>query len=266
MRIEAVATVLPVLALLAASPLLAQKFSFEVASIKESRSSHNGTSVSTSGNGFRAENITLQHLIRIALDAQEYQVSGGPNWMKDARWDVSARNEVAETDKALARDPKSSEARSLRMRERVLHLLEERFQLKVREEQKELPVYSLTVDKAGQKFKAVTEPKGNMNDNRGNGAGSLRGEGITLQRLCTNLGSILERPVIDETGLEGYYDVELKYALDNSAPSKDAAPAEDVTGPSIFTAVREQLGLRLTGRKGPVKTWVVEKVEKPGAN
>lgn len=266
MRTELFVTVLPVFALLFATPLPAQEFKFEVASIKESGSSHNGTTVSTSGNGFRAENITLLHLLRIALDAQEYQVSGGPNWTKDARWDVSARSEAADADKALARDPKSSEARSQRMRERVLHMLEERFQLKVRQEQKELPVYSLTIDKAGQKLKVVAEAKGTMSDNRGNGAGSLRGQGITLQRLCTNLGSILERPVIDETGLDGYYDMELKYALDTSAPGKDATSAEDVTGPSIFTAVREQLGLRLTGRKGPVKTWVIEKVERPGEN
>lgn len=259
-------TLLPILALLAAAPLFAQEFTFEVASIKPTGSPGHGTSIWTNETGFRTENTALIALIRFAYNAQDYQVLGAAGWVKDDGWDINAKNEVAEVDKVPLQDRKSQEARTERMRSRVRHMLEERFQLKVRQEEKQLPIYSLTVDKAGLKATAVKEPKGNMSNNRSNSSGSIKAEGITMDRLCQTLGNILERPVVDETGLEGFYDVELKYSLDTSAAGKDSAPAEDVAGPSIFTALREQAGLRLTGKKGPVATWVVEKVEKPGEN
>jgi len=86
-----------------------------------------------------------------------------------------------------------------------------------------------------------------------------------MARICTALGSVLQRPVVDETGLTGAYDLELKYSTDEALAGKEKT-IEDITGPTIFTAVRESLGLRLTGKKGPVKTWVIERVEKPSEN
>ena len=251
---------------LAAVPLLAEDFTFEVASVKPTGSAAKGSSIWTNETGFRTENTPLRFLIQFAWNVQDYQIIGAPTWVKDDGWDINAKNEVAEMDKVPLQDRKSVEARNERMRSRVRHLLEDRFQLKVRQEEKQLPVYSLTVDKAGLKIEPLKESKGNMRSNRSNAAGTIHGEGIAMDRLCQTLGNILERPVIDETGLEGFYDIELKYSLDTSAPGKDAAPVEDITGPSIFTAIREQLGLRLAGKKGPVTAWVVEKVEKPGEN
>ena len=139
-------TLLPILALMAATSLLAQEFTFEVASVKATSNPGTGTSIWTNENGFRTENVTLKNLVQVAFNAQHYQVSGGPNWVTDDHWDINARNEVAEVDKLPASDRKSLEARNLRMQERVRHLLEERFQLKVREELKELPVYALTLN------------------------------------------------------------------------------------------------------------------------
>lgn len=259
-------TLLPILALLAATPLLAQEFTFEVASVKPTGSPGNGISIWTNETGFRTENTSLVTLIRFAWNAQDYQIIGVPGWAKDDGWDINAKNEVAEVDKVPLQDRKSQEARTQRMRSRVRHMLEERFQLKVRQEEKQLPLYSLTVDKSGLKATAVKEAKGNMSVNRSNATASIKGDGITIDRLCQTLGNMLDRPVVDETGLDGFYDVELKYSSDTSAAGKDSAPAEEVTGPSIFTALREQAGLRLTGKKGPVATWVVEKIEKPDAN
>ena len=252
--------------MLATVPLLAEDFTFEVASVKPTGSAAKGSSIWTNETGFRTENTPLNFLIQFAYNAQDYQIIGAPSWVKDDGWDINAKNEVAEVDKLLLQDRKSVEARTERMRSRVRHMLQDRFQLKVRQEEKELPVYALTVDKTGLKIEAIKEPKGNMRSNRSNAAGTIHGEGIALDRLSQTLGNILERPVVDETGLDGFYDIDLKYSLDTSAPGNDAAPSEDVTGPSIFTALREQLGLRLAGKKGPVTTWVVEKVEKPGEN
>ena len=247
-------TLLPILALMAATSLLAQEFTFEVASVKATGNPGNGTSIWTNENGFRTENVTLKNLVQIAFNAQEYQILGVPGWAKDDGWDINAKNEVAEVDKVPLQDRKSQEARTQRVRSRVRHMLEERFQLKVRQEEKQLPLYSLTVDKSGLKATAVKEAKGNMQVNRNNAAASIKGDGITIDRLCRTLGNMLDRPVVDETGLDGFYDVELKYSADTSAAGKDSAPAEEVTGPSIFTALREQAGLRLTGKKGPVET------------
>lgn len=95
-----------------------------------------------------------------------------------------------------------------------------------------------------------------MNVNQSNGSGVLRGEGVPLKRLATALSSALGRPVIDETGLTELYSMELKWS---DEPAADA-------GPTIFTALREQLGLKLESKKGAVTTYVVERVEKPSEN
>jgi uncharacterized protein (TIGR03435 family) len=252
----------------AALPALAQQFKFEVASIKPSNppaERRNSSSTNTGGNGLRATNVTAFQMIRMALHAQDYQLSGGPGWLRDSRWDINAKNDAAEEAELPREDRVSEHARYLRLRGRILNMLEDRFHLVLREETKELPAYILSVDKGGPRLKAVSAPKGSVNSNSGAGGGFLRAEGISIENLCENLSGILERPVVDETGLNGFYDLELKYSLDNSATGKEDG-TDGVTGPSIFTAVRESLGLRLTGRKATVKSWVIVSAEKPDDN
>lgn len=102
----------------------------------------------------------------------------------------------------------------------------------------------------------------------GGAAGStLNGKGMTMPRLAEVLSGIAGRPVTDETGIDRAYDLDLKYSLematqDPGSTAKDPAPAY----PSLFTALKEQLGLRLTGKKGMAKVWVVVRAEKPGEN
>jgi len=169
--------------MLAAGPLLAEDFTFEVASVKPTGNATKGSSIWTNETGFRAENTPLKFLIQFAYNAQDYQIIGAPSWVKDDGWDINAKNEVAEVDKVPLQDRKSVEARTERMRSRVSHMLEDRFQLKVRQEEKQLPVYALTVDKAGLKLESVKEPKGNMRSNRSNAAGTIHGEGIALDTV-----------------------------------------------------------------------------------
>jgi uncharacterized protein (TIGR03435 family) len=252
---------------LAALALVAQDHTFEVASIKPSNPApgrSGSSSIDTGGGGLRASNVSAFELLEMALGAHDYQISGGPAWLRDDRYDIVAKNDTAEEGDLSPENIKGREARSLRMRSRIRALLADRFGLVLREQVKELPVYSLTVDKGGSRLKAVGA-KGSINTRRSDGVGVIRAEGIPLESLCKALGGILDRPVIDETGLTGFFDIDVKYSLDNSAVPREGA-TEELTGPSIFTVVREALGLRLTGSKATVKSWVIVSADKPDEN
>ena len=244
----------------------AQEPVFEVATVKPSRSARPGSSISNSVGGMRTENTTLQKLICYALGVQDFQVTGGPAWIRGDRFDINASNGGAEAPGNGPRDEKGNAERFARIRKRLLHLLEERFQLQLHQEQREVPVFALTVDKGGLKIKQVEEPLGNVSVNGGAAGETLSGKGLTMPRLCQILSSLVERPVIDETGVAGAFDVEMKFSRDRA--TADAAAAKDVgtDTPAIFTAVKEQLGLRLNARKGMADTWVVVRAEKPGEN
>lgn len=238
-------------------PFLVQAQKFEVAAIKPSQPGQgNSTSINTNTAGFRTRNISLVGLIQFAYSVHSYQLSGGAGWMKDDRYDIVATYDVAEDGNFTAQDTSKLLSRDARIRARLRDLLAERFQLKIREEEKELPVYHLVVDKSGLKMKATTDGKGNMNTNQNNGTGTLRADGTTMKRLCDAFSGILGRPVVDQTGLSQLYMVELKWS----------DGAGDSGGPSMFTAVKEQLGLRLESAKGPVTTYVIERAEKPSEN
>lgn len=246
---------------------LGQEAVFEVATIKPSRGSREGLTIRNSLGGMQTTNTTLHDLIQYALGAREFQVVGGPPWIKEARFDVNATNQRAEEPFAGASDVKGNAARGARIRSRLLHLLEERFQLQLREEQREVPVYALSVDKSGVKMPVAEAPLGNVDFNRTPSGGTMRIRGATMARLCQLLSGLVERPVNDETGLRDPFDLDLRYSLDTASPEAEPS-SRDATAdfPSIFTAVREQLGLRLTGKKGLATAWVVIRAEKPGEN
>jgi uncharacterized protein (TIGR03435 family) len=233
---------------------------FEVASVKPSQNMREGSSIRNEPGRFETENATLAKLIQYALPAQDFQVVGGPGWIRDARFDIVASTGQSDSD------VKNQAERIARIRARLRHLLEDRFQLQLREEQREMPVYGLEVEKGGVRMKAAA-PIGNVNLNGVPGGSIMSGKGMTMQRLAEILSSIAGRPVHDETGLDGAYDVELKYSLE-MAPPDAGAPTKDslMAFPSLFTALKEQLGLRLTGKKGTAPVWVVVRAEKPSEN
>lgn len=255
------------IAVFVALQALGQEAAFEVATIKPSRGTREGITIRNSLGGMQTTNTTLHDLIQYALGAREFQVIGGPSWIKEAHFDVNATNERAEEPFAGSRDVRGNGARLARIRARLLHLLEDRFQLQLREEQREVPVYALSVDKSGPKMSVAEAPLGNVDFNRTPSGGTMKIKGSTMARLCQLLSGLVERPVNDETGLTGAFDLELQYSLDASSPetepsAKDGTP----TYPSIFTAVREQLGLRLTAKRGLAATWVVIRAERPSEN
>jgi uncharacterized protein (TIGR03435 family) len=133
-----------------------------------------------------------------------------------------------------------------------------------------MPVYALVVRKNGHKLKESEKGRGL----RGNRDGELTADGITMTFFAFHLTRMLGRPVLDRTDLTGHYDFKLEWSPDpgeltgrfgrDEIPKPASAP--DLSGPSIFTALQEQLGLKLESQKGPIETIVIDRVEKPTAN
>jgi uncharacterized protein (TIGR03435 family) len=219
---------------------------------------------------FTVSNTPLRTLIRNAYKVPDFTISGGPVWMNTDRYDIEAKVE--------------GELRGDDLLFVLRTLLEDRFQLKVHRETKEGPVYLLTVAKGGPRLppsSCVAVDPSRMPPppapgeklpeicglNRGGGSGPSRllnivglrieepDSAATVPGLTFYFSSILERTVIDKTGLTGRFDVHLEYR-----------PELDGEGPSIFTAVQEQLGLKLESGKGPVETLVIDHVERPSQN
>ena len=214
------------------------------------------------GGRFTATGISLKHLISQAYDVRDFQISSGPGWIGSDRFDINAKAEGLPD-----RVPPGT------MRPYLRNLLEDRFRLKTHMETKEMPVYALVVGKAGSKLTPAAEgttpgPMIRM------GRGHLDGKGMPVQMLVHQISQQLGRTVIDNTGLTGNYDIVLDWTPEpgqgggpfGGPPPPDAIQAADNSGPSIFTALQEQLGLRLESQKGPVPILVIDSVEKPSEN
>jgi len=238
------------LLLATAATLAAQTPAWEVASIKPSRDTAAESNLdSAPGGRLTATNITVRELMRLAYNVKDYQIVQAPAWLGSERFDIAARG-TARKSSTLDEE-----------RSHVRELLEDRFGLKTRRETKQLPVYLLVVAKGGAKLRANTAPSGSGTRKS---CGHLAGTLITADVLATVLSRHFERDVLNRTGLQGKYDFQLDWTPDSGpCPTADgAAPVR----PSIFTAIQEQLGLKLEASKGPVETLVVDRVERPSAN
>jgi uncharacterized protein (TIGR03435 family) len=132
----------------------------------------------------------------------------------------------------------------------------------VHRETKDGPTYELVVAKSGSKL----HPE-KMEMGAGWGAGMIDSKGMTVKSLAEMLSGILDRPVVDKTGLAGPYSFTLKWAPDpGHAPSSGSSVSTDDSGPSLFTALEEQLGLKVESAKGPVESLVIDQIERPSAN
>ena len=276
------------LALLSALGLFGQSstppLTFEVASVKPSATDDRRTMIQIQpGGGLRTSGSTLKMLLTFAYDVREFQVSGGPGWINTDRYDIVAKADRSAGSENPPDDPRkmTDEQRKTvgdQMRERLRALLADRFQLTLHRETKEQSVYALVVAKSGSKLQESqtsegTGPRGPM---MRMGRGQLNGQGVQLEMLTRTLSNQLGRTVIDRTGLKGNFDFKLTWTPDpgQSAsplggglpPGADAPPPPDPNGPSVFTALQEQLGLRLESQKGPVDMLVIDRVEKPSEN
>jgi len=226
---------------------------FEVASIRpHDPNSPNSTMKFLPGGSLSISGITIKNLIWLAWQLPPERVSGGPKWLDSELYDIQAKPPPGD----------SSSGQRLIKDEylRIQALLVDRCNLRIRRETKAAPVYELTIAKNGLKMQ---EAKGS--DPHADDKGSI----TPWSLFVTELSQRLNRPVIDKTGLSGAWYVKLQYATDDGQPAGMGVRidrSQPVVGPSIFTAVLEQLGLKLDSAKASVDTLIIESVTRPSPN
>lgn len=256
---------------------------FEVASVKPNNSGAGNISFGIQPGGrFTAANVPLRQLIVFAYLLQNFQLIDAPDWTRSERFDILAK---AEGD--IQPTPLGTVGPIQMM---VRSLLAERFQLAVHEEKREMPIYALVLSRSDgrlgpqiQRSTAECAPPG-----RGRGGpppappapgerprcgmiggfGQLRAGSMTMADLARTLSPQVQRVVVDKTGLTDRFDFDLSYTPDQlpqgpAPPGAPPLPAVDPSGPSIFTALQEQLGLKLDAQRGLVDVVVVDRVERP---
>jgi len=236
---------------------------FAVATIKPSRPDAPRGGYFIRGQEVGALNETVNWMIKLGYNVHAHQISRGPAWLDTERYDVEGKPDI------------SGQPNRDQMKQMFQGLLVDRFQLKFHIEKKELPVYAMVVAKGGPK---ITVSAGDPNDFPGIGFGrdpgviSLFGRNTGLNGVANGLQSnILDRPVVDRTGLTGRYDFTLKWTPDPAQMAAfggvPPAPANDLDAPpDIFTAFEKQLGLKLQPTKAVVDVMVIDKIERPSAN
>jgi uncharacterized protein (TIGR03435 family) len=242
-------------------PAPAPPATFEVASVKPSASGASGmfTRYLPDG-GVRFTGASLKNLVSMAYGVRPFQVSG-PDWIDTEHFDVEAR--VVTSDATTPAHPPKVSSAQRKTGERLRNLLADRFQLALHRETREQPMFELVVAKGGPKLHESTEGKNLIQK----GIGTLKGQSVGLRMLVINLSNELQHPVTDKTELAGTYDFELKWTpIIPAGQSLGAPPPADPDRPEIFTAIQEQLGLRLEARKGPVEVLVIDHAERPSKN
>jgi uncharacterized protein (TIGR03435 family) len=249
----------------AAVPLLsqAQKTAFDVASVKLGDPNDRHVGLHTQAGGrFNTDNTPLRFLIQYAFGVNDYQISGGPSWTGSAPFTIEAKPATA----IAVNTPDGNEKIKLMLQS----LLADRFKLATHWETREGAVYELVIAKSGPKL-SLTDPSYHSHDLDG-GSGRLTGKGVPVSQHIGSLSRQLGRPIIDKTGLPGNYDFTLSYTPEERDPifgrpvSAEAAAAPDPNVTSMFSALQEQLGLKLESAKGPIKLLVIDHAEKPSGN
>ncbi len=242
---------------------------FEVASVKANKSGTLQANISMLPNGVNLVNLPLRGIIQLFFGInQPSKVIGIPDWTVSERFDIGAR----------AAGPITADERRLMMQA----LLADRFKLVARRERREISVLALVLDrKDGKLGSGLIASKGCISPRdaasqpgtpkpvcgpQSAGSGRLVLLGNPIQQFTSILGTMLGRTVIDKTGLTGTYDIELSFTPEQRIPGIDVPPPADPNAPSIYTAVREQLGLKLESQKDLEEVLVIDHVERPSEN
>ena len=233
------------------------RLAFDVASIRLSSPTQHGVQdLKTRADGYTASYLPVKMMIAFMYRIPARQIIGGPRWLEDDRYDVEAR-----ADKKYTVDDLNT---------MYQNLLADRFHLKFHIETKEANAYVLTIDKNGSKMKVDDQAPNYNFPITFSGIGVMNGNRVRMPFFCWMLGQLLqqdERPVVDLTGLTGFYDFTLAYLPQNlSQEVHDNLPREALDRPSIFDALKQQLGLKLTAQKGPVQYFVIDHVDRPNEN
>jgi uncharacterized protein (TIGR03435 family) len=223
-------------------PVIGQQF--EVASIKLSNAERGSSGMNTGQGRVHAVNVTLKRCITGAYGVGPNQIVGGPDWLDSDRFEIIAKAEQPVGDQVL-----------MTMMQK---LLAERFKLALHREAKPTKAYVIEVAKNGAKLE-----KG---DGKGSKTSNSRGNIVAINTTMDHFAEILARqldlPVVNRSGLEGVYNLRLQWTPDSAKPAEGAV----FEGPSIFTAIQEQLGLHLVAQKVPVDVIVIDHAEKPTEN
>jgi uncharacterized protein (TIGR03435 family) len=223
--------------------------SFEVATIKPASATDGHTHINyPPGDSWSAINITLSALMQWAYGMPERQILDGPAWLTSTRFDIQAKVDLGGPEKPVRSDTDAK-------RKMVQALLAERFNLKLHDETRMLPAYDLVVAKGGSKLE-ISKANGKSISTRRT---QLTLEGLTMPLIAEELSQVVGRVVVDKTGLTDRYDLKLVWAADD-------APAGDNSAPSLFTAIQEQLGLKLESAKEPVPVLVIDHIDLPTPN
>jgi uncharacterized protein (TIGR03435 family) len=257
---------------------------FEVASVKPNTSGDGRVMIGVQPGGrYTATNVPLRFLLRNAYGIQDFQLVGAPDWIDSERFDI-----IAKAEQDIAPPVPGGPPGPIQLMLRSL--LSDRFKLSLHTETRELPIYALVLarpdGKLGSQMQLSKTDCAALSGARGRGGlpseppmaggrpacgmrmmpGQLAGGGFPISLLAQQLSQSAQRVVVDRTGLTGNYDFDLKWTPDQlpqGAPPGAPVPAIDPNGPSLFTAVQEQLGLKLEATKGPVEVFVVDRVDRP---
>ncbi len=253
---------------------------WDVSTVKPSSPDARGSMFQITPDGIKITGMPLWMAVREAFGLENDRLLGGPGWAKTTNFDIEAK--VAPEDA-----PKLKALKMEQRRQMMVALLAERFGLKYHHETRDLPMYELVVARGGAKMQASKPDPAGPDQGPGpapsperhmlmmRGRGHIESTGTGMSGLVRLLSGQLGRTVVDKTGLTGDYDFKLDWTPDEmaSAITKGGNPAPgdnsstpDSAGPSLFTALEEQLGLKLEATKGPVDVIVIDQLEQPSAN
>ncbi|HTV14901.1 MAG TPA: TIGR03435 family protein [Acidobacteriaceae bacterium] len=235
--------------------------SFEVATIKPTKPDEQRTYLIWRGGEMQVVNFSLSSLVKFAYDLQDKQIIGAPDWMSSEKVDIEAKPDTP------------GQPSGAQLKEMVQKLLADRFALKFHNDQREMAAYVLTVGKDGPKMKQNTDNPNGLPGLFFGPIGTLHVMNATMQNFTSLMQSaVLDRPVVDSTGLKGRWDFTLKWTPDESQftnagfkvppPSADDANA----APPLFTAIQEQLDLKLEAQKTQVPVLVIDHIDHPSPN
>lgn len=225
--------------------------SFEVATIKPSDPLDQSSGFHTAGHRLFYENQPMEQLIAFAYGVHPKQIAGAPDWFSKERYDVKGVPDA------------EGEPNQEQQQEMLRKLLAERFGLKFHREKRDLSIFAVTVAKGGPKLTATKSEANGLPDQTGsnNGAEQMwRFTNNSTADFASMMQYFLDRPVIDQTGLTGKYDFSLQWTTDATLNNDPKAP------PGLFTAVQEQIGLKITPTKGSAEVLVIDHAERPSAN
>jgi uncharacterized protein (TIGR03435 family) len=241
---------------------------FDVISVKPNKTTPGGAyglvTTQFTADGFRGANVPVHTLIQQAYGLREGQVVDEPAWVKTEVFDIEAK--VAGPDIAAFTKLNFDQRQAM-----FQQILTERFKLVAHRETRELPVYALSVAKGGPKFKESPPdpnmiPGGKGPGNFNMGMGRISAYGTAIPYFASMLSRQLGRAIVDRTGLTGNYDFTLRWTPDDAPPPLLNGAPDPSPPPDIFTAVQEQLGLKLESAKAPVDVLVIDHIERPSEN